>query len=498
MKLSDQYLTTLATYTKQIMGESQLFWYQQRAFEDLFIKGKKEVFLNLARKSGKSEFELIFLGLKAQLLPKSELYFVSFTQNNAKKTVWGRAKKLFPTEWMAVDGFKESTLEAHFKNGSIIYFLGSNMNTDALIGTQPDGVVFDEFRAHKQEFHDVMHPNCFKSHCQILYGSTPPDLLDVEAGRCKFYVDQMKICQADENKSYYHVTCWDGNPTPEVQAHYKEALTKAQASGRMAEFKREYLAELVKGSQDSLLPEFREEDLIPHEDIMAMVKYIKNPIWVVGNDTSGISRYGHLFMCIDADRKDIYVLDAITRRSRGDSRHEREAAGMTGQLMWPSLLEKMKELNPGSGPSQWNIVWDSMDTPVIDDIHRWHGDDINILKVNKKRMLKEQSYGLIRDLKGLNKIKVGKRASELVDEAKCYHLAAGKENPKKTYDELIDCLRYALYEYDHLFDADSIREPGPIPAEDAELQFLRSVEEFAKKQDEVSPNYSYYHDEDYV
>jgi hypothetical protein len=496
LKISKEYAQQVFTLLKEICGDKELFWYQKKIFEDLFLNQKKEVFLNIPRKSGKTEDEIRFLAIKAMLIPKGEFYFVSFTQDNAMKTMWGRSKKMIPSHWLAVQGFKETNKEIHFDNGSIIYVLGCNMNTDCLIGTEPDSVVFDEFRVHKQEFHDVMHANCFKAHCQILYGSTPPDLLDVESGRCKFYTDQMEICQKADNKSYYTFECWEGNPLPDVQAHYREALEKAQQSGRMAEFQREFLAKLVKGSQDSLLPEFNDEDLIPHQDIMAMIKYIKKPLWVVGNDTSGLSRYGHLFMVLDEDRKDIYVLDAITRRSTGDSRHDREAAKMTGQLMWPEIEEKIRELNPGSSHKDWHFIWDT-DTQIIDDIHRWHGDDIDIIKVNKKRMTKEQSYGLIRDLKILNKIKVGARASELIDEAKCYHLAANKENAKKTYDELIDGLRYVLYEFDYLFDAECLETSVP-KTYDAEREFMRNIEELSKKQDDIFRTPEYLIKDDYL
>ena len=492
---SKEYVAEFAMNLKELLGTREYFWYQKKVIDDLFLKGKKEVFMNLARKSGKSELEMDFLALKAQMIPNGQFYFISFTQANAKQTVWGRAKKLIPAKWLTVAAFKETAMECHFKNGSVIYFLGSNMNTDALIGTEPDSVVFDEFRAHKQEFHDVMYPNCFKSHCQILYGSTPPDLLDVESGLCRFYVDEMERCQKNPKCSYYHVDCWNGNPMKDVQEHYKEALRKAQMSGRMSEFKREYLAELVKGSQDSLLPEFGEDDLIPHQDIMAMLKYIKNPIWVVGNDTSGLSRYGHLFLVIDKDNRDIFILDAITRRSRGDSRMDREAAKMTGQLMWPEIADKFRELCPGSTHKDWTIVWDSHDTANIDDVQRWHGDDIRILKVNKKRMLKEQSYGLIRDLKSMGKIKIGSRASELIDEAKCYHLRVGAESPKKTYDELIDCLRYIIYEFDYMFDAASMEGPS-VKEQDAERIFLKSIEEFSNKQNHKNTNYLF--EDDYI
>src|SRR6185295_15156364 len=110
-------IALVAKYLKEILGEKELFWYQKKVLEDLFIKGNKEVFLNIPRKSGKTELEIIFQAVKAMLFPHSKHYFVSFTEENGREVMWGRAKLMIPPSWLMAGGFKESHGEIHFRNG---------------------------------------------------------------------------------------------------------------------------------------------------------------------------------------------------------------------------------------------------------------------------------------------------------------------------------------------------------------------------------------------
>lgn len=486
-QLKAETLIKYASLVKEVFKDWKPYDYQKTVLKDLFVNDYKYVFCNWSRKSGKTEVATKFLILKALLIPNAQLFYISKTQENAKKVVWGRLKAMVPRKYLlpGSSGIKESDLSIQFSNGSIIYLLGSK-DVDAYIGTSPDSVVYDEYRTHSPLFNDVMSPNYFKPHCQILIISTPPDLLDIETGKCSFYYTMKKMCESDPRNSYYDLACWEGNP--DLQDFYKEEKKRYEFLGRMSEFEREYEVKYVKGTKRSMFPEFSYEDLVPHRNLMRTIVDDSQYEWAICADTSGWTRWGVLFVCIDKSTLDLKILDCITIVSDGNSFEDRKNAGMSAYALWPKIERKMKELYPGSNHADWSIIWDCQDVPIMDDINRWYGEDITFLPVNKKIMGKTESLSLIRDLKILNKLWISEKAEELIDEFKAMEVNPATERPYKRFDELSDCFRYILHEFCDLYDKDSIRPKQDKKVSSKELFFdllQRGEEKFDNKEDRL-------------
>jgi len=474
MKLNKSQVESLLKYNAivtDVFEGWEPFEYQRKVFEDLFILNKKYVFCNWPRKSGKSEVAARFLILKALMINHSTLYYVCETRENAEQVIWSRLQQMIPAKYLQQGGFRESTKEVRFNNGSIIKLYGSNSNKDALIGTSPDSLVYDEYRTHKSTFHDVMMPNVFKKHCQILIISTPPDVLDVD--QYNMYKAMEDYCKEDPTKrAYTTMDCWHGNP--QQQEFYKELEGYYTSVNRYNEFRRECLCEYVKGTVKSMFPEFQSDDLIPHSDIMDMVRDNRDDyIWCACFDTSGWKRWGALFAAIHKRDSKVYILDSIAIEPEANTFEAREQAGMSAKALWPTVEYKLKCLYPNSTTSDWDILWDPADVMIMDDVKRMYGEDITIDTVNKRTMGKSQCLNLIRDMRSMNKLLISDRAAGLITEFQAMKLNPQTEAPEKKYDELIDCLRYIIYENEDLFD---FKDKIEIKELSPEAKFLQQVD----------------------
>lgn len=439
-----------ARVANSVFENADPFDYQKKVYEDIFVDKKRYVFCLWPRGAGKTEVARNCMILKAITEPRSIIFYITSTQKQAELIIWDRLKEAIPKSYLKQGGIKESTKKIYFSNGSVVHLFGSEADKDAYIGSEPSFVIYDEFRLHDKKFHDVMSPAYRKPGFQLLIISTPPDLVEIESGKRANFKYLMENCKKDADKSFYKITCWEANPL--LQEFYKQQEEEFSALKRENEFKREMLCEFIRGTKDSYFPEFTYDDLVPHQDLMRMLPQESLNRWVIGADTSGGDRWGVLFCYLDVRKKSIYILDCITKRSVGGDFEDRDNIGMSGYKLWPSMLSKMKELNPGSSHDDWIIIWDCQDIPIMDEIHRWYGSDINLCPVNKKKMAKGECLNLIRDLKLLGRIYIGSRAKELVDEFQSAELNPKTRLPNKEYDELMDCFRYVIYENEDMFD----------------------------------------------
>lgn len=429
---------------------------QKPWFNSLFGKNRKKyIFVNCPRGTGKTDFGIAALFIQSQLYPDTSLFYIAETEVQAETVVWARMKRMIPKEHIKKEGVKEASHEIHMMNGSIIYLRGSTCKPNSLRGTEPSAVVYDEFRDHSPVFYEAMFGGLRRKGVFMLIISTPPFINEDE--KWKLYMKAKDLCEGDAKGAYHTCTCWEGNP--DLQEHYKDEQARLLREGREAEFLKEYMAYFVKGVSEVVFPEFNRDSLVPHSDLMRIVRARESDLeWVIGLDTSGWHRWGIMFSAIDRKNKDVYWLDCIVKECKGKSREEREEEGMSGYKLWPEIERKMRELLPNSTHEDWSIVWDYADAPIMDDVNRWYGNDINLIPVDKKVMKKAEGVSLLKDLKLLGKLAISDRCFPIIEEFQCLKINPITGEFKNEAVDLIAASRYQIHLFQDVFDMTELKK----------------------------------------
>ena len=128
------------------------------------------------RRAGKDVAALV--SVYRQACQRVGLYYYCLPSiAQAKKVVW-HAKlggqplldAVIPKD--AVESRHETDLRIHLKNGSIIWFVGSD-NVDRLVGTAPVGLVFSEFALAREQGWQLLRPVLQENHGWAVFVSTP-------------------------------------------------------------------------------------------------------------------------------------------------------------------------------------------------------------------------------------------------------------------------------------------------------------------------------------
>lgn len=453
MKRNEEFLIKYAQAIQALPWKP--YEYQKKCLNAIFVQRKKKVFANWARGSGKSDIAMAALFIQSILYPKSSLYYISFTMENASEVIWHRMKEFFPKDYVKHNGFKNTDLEVHFTNDSIIRLRGSTADPEARRGSQPSGVVFDEFREHSPTAYDSICPAMRLDECFGLFISTPPYIN--ESKKWELYSNVMKECE-EINSPVQTISCWDGNP--KFQNFYKQEQLRLMGQGRLLEFQKEYEAKFVRGSIQPMFPEINHGSISDFPTIMRMLQG-RRLKWIIGADTSGWKRWGILFSALDLQTRELFWVDCfwLSTADGGKTRESRESAGMSGYKLWPRIEKKMRELCPHKSHKDWDIIWDSQDAPIMDDINRWYGNDIHLVPVDKNKMVKSECFGFIRDLQINGKLWISSRCEELVNEFQALEINPKTGQPKDDYTDLIAAARYQIHMSDHYFDMTKIVMP---------------------------------------
>jgi len=423
---------------------------QKEVLEDLLVNKKRIVFLNCGRKFGKTEIAMYYLWRKAAEIPNSVWFYVCPTAELGKKVVWDtkRLQTFGPRNYLldGKQGIKESTQSIHFKNGSGIYIVGSNVDTDSLLGVMPHGAVYDEFRAFSPRFHESMRANFLPHKAAVLIISTPPSKEDILSGKCAFYAKMIKICKVTDRYSYYHRTSLDNPHMDKEDLEFEKQ--ELYANGEEHVWHRENMAEIVFGSQHSMYPELTESSLTPHLDLKRMLTKQETELdWFVVVDPSGAKRWGVLFAAVNPYDRMVYLVDCITLDSLIPSQRNE----MSALVLWSKIENICRELNPHIDPDQWHIVYDSAESFFYNELRINVGEHLNIYPVNKNKMSKTEGFSRIKDLISTKSLYISDRVLMLISELRGMKINPVTELPKKEFDELIDCLRYLIYEVNYIF-----------------------------------------------
>lgn len=444
-KVDQAFLEKYAKAARLAFFNWKPFEYQRQAFEDLFLKGKKYVFCEWARASGKTQVALTFCTIAALMYPKSSVMYVAPTEKDAKEILHDKILNYIDPKLMIGGRPAMTSGIVKFQNGSRLYIRGSESKHR---GKEPTAVVYDEFRDFNSEFHNSFSPVMRLPECRLLIISTPPYLQEVEQGRADHYDEMIKICKSNPDRySFYQVKCWEGNPL--FQEFYKEEQTRYKLRGEYGAFETEYLLKRTrKLNKRAYLSDIDRSYLYPHYKLLNSLEGRDDLEYVVCLDCSGLSRWGVLFAAIDERQGHVYLIDCLVVKSLGKFKEDREEAGMSVHSLWPRVEKKCVRINDRPA-KHWRVVWDSADVMLMDEVNRQFGDDIHIEPVSKKQNEKLKALATIRDLCLEDRLIISERCDELIEEFQSLQIDPRTEQPKPGYDDLTACLRYIMMTFDY-------------------------------------------------
>lgn len=177
-------LKTRKTLTPQPTGDFETYHYpiltlrpyQHKPFEDLFLNNLRYIIRILHRRAGKDAEAVQLIHMAALRYPA--LYFYLLPKiNQARTVIWeGRGKdgrKLMDcihNKFILHD--HQTTMSRYLTNGSIIRVAGSD-NYEALIGSNPRGIVFSEYSlCHPNAWH-FLRPILAENQGWALFNYTP-------------------------------------------------------------------------------------------------------------------------------------------------------------------------------------------------------------------------------------------------------------------------------------------------------------------------------------
>jgi hypothetical protein len=122
--------------------------YQSELLRAIFIEKYKNIYWIVHRRAGKTKTAVNILSMFSTL-DIGSYYYLLPQRNQAKRVIWKgmdgagmRFMDHFPNT--IINKINNTDMSIEVKNGSIIYLLGSN-NYDALMGTNPKLIIYDEY-----------------------------------------------------------------------------------------------------------------------------------------------------------------------------------------------------------------------------------------------------------------------------------------------------------------------------------------------------------------
>lgn len=461
------YLTFIGALNKK----RPLFSYQKEVLDHLLskdpLKRKRYVMLNCGRKWTKTFICCYFLWRKALETPNSVWYYVLPTAEQGYEIVWDRLQNFGPKsveiggkKHPIVTDIKTAKLEIRFFNGAKIKIVGSTgTGKNALRGGEPHGCVYDEYKDHSPAFHIAMEPNFLVYSAQLLIIGTPPYQQEIDSGEKRFYQDMMDFCGTSKRGVLITRPSLD-NPIPEIRENLLAKKEELFAMGKrgIAIWESEYEGKIVHSGKDDFIPQFKHSDLVePHKLELCLVDKPSGYRYAVVMDAGGGTRWGALLLAVEEATKKVFVLDKYTIASADLAQVHK----MSHDQFFAEVVKRVEFMSPpGIATSDWRFFYDSADAEFSRNITN---NPNNVAKhklwpVNKRKFGKMEGYSQIKDLKLAGRLILSERVAELVDEFCAIELDA-QGIPKKRFNELIDCLRYFMFEFDHFL------KPRPEHAE---------------------------------
>lgn len=212
------------------------FYPETRPFQaQIWNAPQKNKILVIPRRHGKTSLALNWLICEAIQNPNKVYWYIAPTQKQAKEIVWKAPEmigKYLPME--AVDKKNEVELTIYLKNGAQIHVKGAD-NPDSLRGTNPFGVIIDEYAQIKPELYDEILMPILKANGGWVW------LMGTPKGKNDFYLKYEKF----KNDSEWFVLRLRAS---EAKVLPPDVLLEAQKSMTQTAYSQEFETEFLDGA----------------------------------------------------------------------------------------------------------------------------------------------------------------------------------------------------------------------------------------------------------
>lgn len=438
--------------------------WQIRAGQALFRDNIKELFLQNARKTGKTEFLLYAMIRLALEKPRSEVYYICPYSTQARELVVAnhRLEDFCPPQF--IQRFYKTELRLVLKNGSFIKCAGAD-NSESLRGIGPDLLVLDEIKDISKSFIVAMLPNLAPKKAPVIFAGTPPP---AEA----YYTELAEEIQNNPTKFYIQVpTSANSHISPEFIEKQKAAL---YARGEQDVFAREWEGKFVRGGSRAIFPMLDRRHVVPFNVLRARVeKDLNQLMWFVVSDPGSSTTFAVLLGAHNPITQENFIFSEI---------YEQRSTHTTVGLIMAEIKKLQQALNLPPG-----VEW----TWVCDEAATWFRNEvmaadptIYVEPTRKAERPKDAGLTLIKDLLLVDKILMSNLCINLYKEMLNYVKKEDGTIPK-TKDHLIDDLRYMLGSAGCELGPEAQPNVGPELSDESDDQ------PYFKPPDETRPLYSF-------
>ncbi len=224
----------------------------QQGMRNAFLSSSSRKFVLLcSRRLGKS-FLLCTLATEQAMRKKSRIFYITAAYKDTKNIVQPLMAKIFEDCPETVrPKFKAQDNKYVFPNGSEIFLIGVDKNPDGPRGQEGELIILDEagfINNLDYLVSSVLLPMLMMTNGRILMGTTPPKSTD--------HPFLSFLAEAEKDGALVKRTIHDcPRVTPKMLAEYMD-----EAGGEdSADWRREYLCEILQDEERSVFPEFDEK-----------------------------------------------------------------------------------------------------------------------------------------------------------------------------------------------------------------------------------------------
>lgn len=410
---------------------------QATIIKSIFYDFCRVCMADCGRKFGKTEL-LIYVLVRWAVFRKGEYYYIAPQQKQAKEIIWTPQRiQIFSEPWLV--SANNSEMRITLDNGSSIKLDGSD-NHQAYRGINPHGLVYDEFKDFRPEFHEAMGPNLATHKAQLFIAGTPPDETELPEGedsadrlaQLHQYDAMREICDSRDDHAFFSYPSW---ANPYIDKDWLRAEKEILfARGDEVVWYREYEARRVAGGRSNIFPMFDEDiHVMEHEKLCAMLhRDFRKLEWYVTADPGTATCFAMLFTAVNPHSNMVYHLGELY---------------ITDQYLTTTgnMVKKMREMKKFIYPKHelHNIDW----MQTYDEAATWFATEASdsyneaFYPTAKKQNDKTQGLSLIKDQQLKRKVIYSDRCKYAIWESINYKRDKwGK--PEKKHDHLVDCIRY--------------------------------------------------------
>lgn len=431
--------------------------WQVRFGQALFRDKKKTLFLQNARKSGKTHIGLYSMVRWALENPNSHILYVAPFRIQARELIFSnnRLRNMVPSRY--IKKISKSELRVYFTNGSWILLAGAD-NDDSLRGLEPHLLVLDEVANISEQFIIAFTPNCAPHKAPIIFMGTPP----AQEG---IYNKLAAECQADPDSFFIQVpTSANTNIDP---AEIEKERIKLFARGENDIFSREWLGEFIIGGSRAIFPMLdKGRHVIPYSVMRERIeKDLNQLLYYVVCDPGSSTTFAVLLCAHNPITQENFIFNEI---------YEQRSTHTTVSFITDEVKRLQLALNLPE-QTEWNWVCDEAATWFRNETMERY-PDIFVEPTRKAERPKDAGLSLMKDLFLRDKLLISNACPHFFKELQNYVKKDDGSIPKKG-DHLIDACRYFLGSAEAALGPEIItRVAGPQVDDDDEEPYFNRLE----------------------